>query len=170
MTPTTVNGSRRAPTGTAEPTTSGLMPKCCRHAAWLSTITRGASASSSPGRNVRPWSARAPSVSKNDAETALIVSRTGGSSWTSTAPHVVDPIAAISAKAPASARQSSKLGSETSMWGLSERSSRSHMTTSSSWSAKGNGRSSTASTTAKRPIPSPRPSASVRIAARPNAG
>ena len=107
----------------------------------------------------------APSVSKNDAETALIVSRTGGSSWTSTSPHVVEPIAAMSVNDPACARQSSKFGSETSMWGLPVLSSFSHRTTSSSWSANGKGCRRTASTTAKSPTASPRPRARVRVAA-----
>ena len=165
MTPTTVKGSRRAPTGTVEPTTSGSPSKYCRHAAWLSTITRSASNPSSSGRNARPRSGCAPRVSKNDAETALMVSRTGGSSCTSTSPHVVEPIAAMPANDPACARQSSKFGSETSMWGLSLLSSFSHRTTSSSWSANGNGCRRTASTTANSPTASPRPRTRVRVAA-----
>ncbi len=165
MTPTTVNGSRRAPTGTVDPTTPGSPSKYCRHAAWLSTITRSASNPSSSGRNARPRSGCAPRVSKNDAETALMVSRTGGSSCTSTSPHVVEPIAAMPANDPACARQSSKFGSETSMWGLSLLSSFSHRTTSSSWSANGKGCRRTASTTAKSPTASPRPRARVRVAA-----
>ena len=112
----TVNGSPRAPTGTVEPTTSGSMSKYCRHVAWLSTSTRGASGSSSPGTNARPTNACTPSVSNNEAETALMVNRTGGSCWTSTSPHVVDPIAAMSTN-PASAHQSSEFGSDTSSAG-----------------------------------------------------
>ena len=165
MTPTTVNGSRRAPTGTDDPTTSGSPSKNRRHAAWPSTIARSASAPSSAGRNARPSRGCAPSVSKNDAETALMVNRIGGSCWTSTSPHVVEPIAAMAATERACARQSSKFGRDTSMCGLPVVSSFSHRTTRSSWSANGMGSSRTASTTAKRPTAIPRPRARVSVAA-----